>query len=273
VASQPSQLGQLSQIVACYAICDEADTIAESVRSLKAYVDRFVVIDSSFLSNPKPATHSMDGTRLIVEALCASPPARPLIYIASDAKLLQYYARNAYLELVPTDDWVFVVDGDEVLYGDYYATHELFDQLRAPRPQPLPQPLGEPEPFYPYEVVSIPVYTTAINIDKHAPDITELEYTTRPLVSTMGYMPRLFRSKPNLRYTIGPGASTPVLTYLANLNESRPGVEIEPVNRYLLAPVEVQAPPTGLFLINHHTRQSLASYHIDYEWETKGVLP
>jgi glycosyltransferase involved in cell wall biosynthesis len=241
------------QIVAAYATANEATTIAESIRSLKAYVDRFVVIDSIFVSNTfhPDATHSTDDTRAIVEALCAAPPAKPLTYVASAARLTQAYARNAYLELINPPDWVFVVDGDEVFYGDHQKILAAFDAIRNSSNSPS-SPIS----------LEIPVYTTAVNVHKQAPDVTESEFALNPLISTWGYMPRLFAANPRLRYLAPPGASTPVLTFI-------------PLNGpayHLASAPDAYSPPGDMFLINHHTRQTLQAYQNDYEWETKGVI-
>ena len=237
------------QIVAAYIVCNEAPSIAESIRSVKAYVDRFVIIDAAFLTNPMPdeVTHSTDNTRSIAEAACAAgPDPRPLYYIESSARLLQFYARNAYLELINPPDWVFVIDGDEVFYGDHATILATFASIREGRIK---------------KSLALPVYTTAVLVPKMAPDVTPAEYALNPLVSTMGYMPRLFAADTNLRYGWATGGSTPVLTYRGEAGW--PDQALWPAHN---------TPPDSMFLINHHTRQTHQSYLDDYTWATEQVV-
>ena len=75
----------MKRIVACYTACNEALLISESIRSVKEYVDAFVVIDSVFTSNSVSATHSSDDMRSVVERVCAPIP---LTYVESDYNTL-----------------------------------------------------------------------------------------------------------------------------------------------------------------------------------------
>lgn len=231
----------MTEIVACYAVANEEDHIAESVRSVKAYVDRYVVVDSIFESNPDPATHSTDDTRRRIE-VAAYP--KPVNYIEADRKLTEVVARNTYLQAIELPDWAFIIDGDEILYGDYGKIVDLFERVRAG------VQLGP---------VSLPVYTTAINVPKMGNEITSSEFATAPLISTVGRMPRLIPVIGRLRYVVERNASTPILAY--KTAESY---------QYLEPSTLVDA--DTMFLINNHHRQSFESYLNDYEWETKGVL-
>jgi glycosyltransferase involved in cell wall biosynthesis len=246
-------------------VCNEAASLGESIRSLKAYVDRFVIIDAAFLHSPLPleATHSTDDTRAVATAACAAHPSKPLHYVESAARLPQFYARNAYLEFIQPPDWVFVVDGDEVFYGDHYEILATFAAIREGRIN---------------HSLALPVYTTAINVDKMADEVTPDEFTTAPIIATMGYMPRLFAAATNLRYTVPAGASTPALTFLNDGVTPGIGTFADPLgapvqrlpNQYLW-PVH-NAPPGNLFLINHHSRQSFDGYLDDYAWATEQVV-
>lgn len=233
------------QIVACYVTANEADNLAESIRSLKAYVDRFVIIDAIFIANPHPNTHSSDNSRQVAERLCAAPPEKPLTYIESAAKLTQAYARNAYLEQVQPPDWAFVVDSDEVLYGNHES---ILETIAAIKSRAI------------VDNLTIPVYTVAVNVAKNAPEITPEEYDTAPLITTVGDMPRLFAAQHNLRYTVERGQSTPALTFEDEYHKT---CYLKPTAYY---------PGPDMFLINHHTQQSLEAYQNDYVWETEGVV-
>jgi len=168
-------------IVACYAVCDEANIIAESIRSVKAFVDRFVFVDSAYTHYPRPGTHSSDGTRQIAEAIAAPVP---VTYIESDVRMNQPAARNRYIDELAPDDWALVVDADEVLIGERTAARALFRGLRE-RAEPA---------------VSIRVFTQVALAHGWGKDLTPEEYARAPLSATVGWMPRLFRAGDGYRY-------------------------------------------------------------------------
>lgn len=235
-------------IVACYVVANEEDSIAESIRSIKPYVDAIIVVDSLFLANasaPPEVANSTDNTRAIVERVCDAEPARPLSYVTPTSRMTQTEARNMYLEMVKEDDWIFVIDGDEVLYGDHAAMAKFFDAIHA-------NLLAAPW--------DISIFTQALLLPKNAPDITADEFATAPIISTLGTMPRLFPASPALRYMTPAGASTPVLTYFH-----------QPLPVFLHT--DLRVPVSQMFLINHHTRQTYESYLNDYDWETNEVVP
>jgi hypothetical protein len=141
---------------------------------------------------------------------------------------------------------VFVIDGDEVLYGDYTAINTTLDSIREGRIK---------------KSLALPVYTTAVMVEKMAPDVTPDEFALNPLISTMGYMPRLFAAEANLRYSWAAGGSTPVLTYFGK--PPWPDQALWPAHN---------TPPDTMFLINHHTRQTHQGYLDDYTWATEQVV-
>src|SRR5213075_2987439 len=100
------------EIVACYVVANEADHLADSMRSVKAYVDRFVIVDSLFRTNPLPGTHSTDSTKEVAQRAAG---VVPLLYIESQERLSEPEARNLYLT-VTRDAWILVMDGDEQMY-------------------------------------------------------------------------------------------------------------------------------------------------------------
>lgn len=169
-------------VVACYAVHNEEAQIAESLRSVKAYVDRYVVIDSVFDTNPIDASHSTDRTRQICERVCAPTP---LTYIASDRKLSEEAARNLYLDNVPVGDWAFVIDGDEALYGVHVAIGAVFATVRA---------------GWGMGPLAVPVYTTAVLFEGQASEMGSEAYEVNPTVNTCGWQPRLFANTGGVRY-------------------------------------------------------------------------
>ena len=223
-------------IVACYAVVNEARLIAESLRSVKTYVDRYVIIDSVWDTNPIDATHSTDRTREICEEICYPVP---LTYVESDRKLRQEEARNLYLEHVRTGDWVLVIDGDEVLYADHTEALQTFGWLQY----------GEHD----IRALNIPVLTGAVMFEGGAADMPADHYRTAPIIHTRGIAPRIFRASPTVRYraVVHPnGVLDNMGVWEGDSTISRRGIL-----------------DTRLTIINHHVRQSFVEYQADAVWE------
>ena len=221
-------------ITVCLAVWNEENSVAESIRSTKAYADRFVVIDSAFLTNPAPGTHSTDRTREVCERVCHPVP---LTYIESPVRLAEQEARNLYMDEVAEGDWVFVIDGDEVLYGDHKVMVKFFNRVRSGKMT---------------TAVTIPVYTTAVLFNGSAMDMDADTYVTAPTVNSRGWQPRLFANRPALRYRVN-AYGVPHGVYDGD------GV--------FVGRGAIRA--NALFIVNHHVRQAHASYQNDYVWETE----
>lgn len=230
-------------LTACYTVFNESRLIAESILSVKAYVDRYVIVDSVFKSNAVDATHSTDDTRAICERLCASVP---LLYIESLVKLSEDEARNSYLAEVPHGDWLLVIDGDEVLYGAHEGIESL---IRNNFDERVPSRL---------DAVAVPVFTTAVKFNGMGGDVDAVTYEQAARINTVGYSARFQRSRPGLEYRQVVVAEGPYAGELA-LHGLYHGAEYVG---------DSNSRTNAAFLINHHTRQSHAEYLADYAWET-----
>lgn len=217
---------------ACYVAWNEATLIAESIRSVKAYVDRFVVIDGAFSTNPAPGpVASTDGMREVVERACTGSP---LTYIVPPARLEEHVARNACLAELEADEWALVIDADEILTAD----HDLIRRHLAHLPR--------------RGIVELPIYTTAVLFAGNADAMSPAEYEMAPVIATRGYMPRLLRAASDLHYQrdeVAPG----VFTHCALWR----GSELAMGPRW-----------PGVRLINRHVAQPFEGYLADYAWET-----
>lgn len=224
-------------IVACLAVCNEAEQVADAIRSVKAYVDRFVVVDAVFDTNMMAGTHSLDATRQVCERVCAP---LPLTYIESDRKLSENQARNLYLDTLEPGDWALVIDGDEVLYGGHEQVLALVDDIRDGAYR---------------SAVGIPVYTQRVHVNGLAPDVTPEQYETAPVTCSVGVMARFFEvgdpRYPNgpIRYPDGP----------SNQGLFRYG-------QWVGRPAHVVS---DVFMVNHRLRQSHEAYQTDHEWLSK----
>lgn len=228
-------------MIACYVVANEADVIADSLRSVKAYVERFVIVDSVFRSNPIDATHSTDNTREMCEAICAPVP---LTYIESPRKLGQEEARNRYLDEVEFGDWVINLDGDEVLYADYQEAGEVFGWLEH----------GESP-----DALNVPILTSAVMHQGSALDMPSETYRLAPVIHTRGHAPRIFRRTRGLRYR--------EVTHANGLVDNQ-GVY---VGNETLSSLAVR--DDRLLIVNHHVRQSFAAYQADAVWEIANDRP
>ena len=230
----------MTKIVACLAVCNEEALIAESIRSVKAYVDGFVIIDSVFKSNPLNATHSSDLTRAIAERTC---PPLPLKYIESEMKVEQPDARNRYLRELQETDWALVIDGDETLYGNHVQALAVMSKIRRGHWR---------------ESVAIPVFTTAINAHGLGKDMDPHTFATAPLINTVGYMARLFENRPGLHYKMN---ELGIPHGLYDKEERFAGRGANRTNH--------------IFIVNHHTKRGYWEYvnNCVRELTERGKLP
>ncbi len=220
-------------LTAAYVAFNEEAAIAESMRSVKAYVDRFVIIDSAFASNPRPGPiHSTDHTRYVAARIAGD---KPLAYIMPTAPLYEDQARDLYLDAVKRDDWLLIIDADEVLCGDHDAILELIASLPDRK-----------------EAVSLAVFTNAVLFDGNADEMSPDHYETGPIISTVGMMPRLVRNVAGLRHRRVLDAN------------GRASFSSLWVGDRLLD----ERASDAAFLINRHVAQSYDGYLDDFRWES-----
>jgi glycosyltransferase involved in cell wall biosynthesis len=214
------------KLVASYVVFNEARLISESLRSVKAYVDRYVIVDSAFTSNPIDATHSTDTTRKVCERVCHPVP---LTYLESSRKLTEQAARNTYLTQVQDDDWILWLDGDEVLYGNHKDALALFNQIRDGTVR---------------DCVSILVYTSAVFFHGLGVDMPATAYCLNPLITTTGFMTKLYQKRKGYHHK----DQADVLEHAVYDAEDQ------------LVTNGVNNRVSNIFAINHHTRQSHKEY-------------
>lgn len=113
------------KIAACYAIYNEEEFIAASLRSVYDAVDRIIVCVglapwSAYNAQARLEFGTRDRTEAIVDALAYNDPKFCVIKGIWDSEIAQ---RNAAMErcLVEGMDYFFLVDGDEVYRPDHLA--------------------------------------------------------------------------------------------------------------------------------------------------------
>jgi hypothetical protein len=215
-------------LTALYVAVNEEARIAESIRSVKAYADRVVVVDCVFEGNPTPGTHSSDRQR---EAAELGAHGVALKYHQSDVRMAEHEARNLAWSYVPMGEWAIILDADEILYGDHVTIGPL---------------LAEPP-----EDLALRVYTTAVLFKGTALTMDAETYGRNPLINTSGYQAKVVRHTQGLetRRTVAPGGA-------ARYDDIfRDG--------HYLTGRKVETP----FVINHHVRSDHAKYQNTYLWE------
>lgn len=225
-------------IAALLVAYNEEATIADAIRSVKAYVDRFVVIDSVFVGYPATGTHSSDRTREV--ALAAAAP-RPITYVQSDRKLTETEARNLALAMLAPGEWGLVIDGDEILYGDLTAARALFASLDA---------RGREK-----DAIHVRVYSTLVLHEGSAPDVDRAAYANVPVVATWGWQPRLVRMREGLEYRLNGNGITP------GTFDADGGFAGDDDRSTWDADVT-------LLVVNRHVAQDFDGYQRDYVWES-----
>lgn len=215
-------------VTALYVAYNEEARIAESIRSVKAYVDRVVVVDGLFKGNPAEGLHSTDRQR---EAAEHGARGVELVYLMPHERLAEHEARNLALSQVALGDWAVILDADEVLYGDHRATEEA-----------IRRPAGN---------YALRVWTTAVLANRSAPDIDEDLYASAPLIETSGWQTKVVRRTAGLE---------------TRRVESSPGQftydDLYDGPSYLHG-AAIEQP----FVINHRIRKTHAEYQATYLWE------
>lgn len=219
-------------IAACYVAWNEADAIGESIRSVKAYVDRVIVVAGAFSTNPA-ADPEGSASRQWAAVHAASHPL-PVTYIEPPIRLEEHQARDMYLDELADGEWAFLLDADEILIGDHARIQAQVDEL--------------PDAG----ALVVPVVTQAVlfhgNADAMGPDA----YATAPIIGTRGYQPRLVRAADGLRYQrdeIAPGRFTHHVLWCDGARVTGPAWD-------------------DALVLNRHVAQPFAGYLADYAWET-----
>ena len=189
------------------------------------------MVDGAFSTNPGGQGPSTDNTEAIVERAAGTTS---LDYIVSTIPLQEQEARNLALAQLEVGDWALIIDGDEVLYGDFNLAREPIARL--------------PD----VTAIGLRVYTTAVLFNGNADQMDRKQYETNPVITTSGWQPRFFRNSPDLRFKrlrVGPGTYTHA--NLCARESAIEGLQVE-----------------GVFLVNRHVQQPFDGYQADYAWET-----
>jgi len=182
---------------ACYIVYNSADVIATSLRSIIPYVEKVIMIDGAFKNYPHIEIYSTDNTKEIAQQICGDK----LIWV--DCPLSgwedQVEKRNAYLKLVPDEEWFFVLDDDVVVFGDLNVTLEQLPQISQRSVSVRMMNL------YPAKMVrQFPDKTFAIrwiwDFLEAGNALSEKEYDNLKWVGGFGYVNCLYRKHRDMEY-------------------------------------------------------------------------
>lgn len=102
-----------SKIWACYIVYNNVDYLRASLETVLPYVDRAIVVDGRYRTYPGDEWHSTDGTLDIIKDM-----GDKVTLVPAQEWESQVEKRNVYMDMVPNGDWIFVIDGDELMFGN-----------------------------------------------------------------------------------------------------------------------------------------------------------
>ncbi|KKN03468.1 hypothetical protein LCGC14_1107320 [marine sediment metagenome] len=100
-------------IYACYITYNNGDFLAASLYAIAPYVDKIIIIEGPFPDYPEMKA---DNTKFILWHFDIDYPNK--LMLDNVEGLTQVQKRNAYIDLVPDGSWMFIIDGDEIPYGN-----------------------------------------------------------------------------------------------------------------------------------------------------------
>lgn len=108
---------------------NEAQFIAATLTSLRGAVDDIVLVDGAYelyyrhyrQFEPRAKPYSTDGSLEIIQTIKDLPPTRILHCPGEKPWLNQIVKLNAMIDAVPEGEWFLIIDGDEMILGDFPA--------------------------------------------------------------------------------------------------------------------------------------------------------
>jgi hypothetical protein len=99
------------KIWACYITYNNADYLAASLTTIRHAVDKIIVVEGRYPEYPR----FVDRTEVILfEFQCTYPDK---LTVVDTDRMNQIDKRNKYIELVPDNDWMLILDGDHIPFG------------------------------------------------------------------------------------------------------------------------------------------------------------
>lgn len=221
----------MPRVIGVYVAYGDETGIVDSVRSVRPWVDRLVLFSAPF--DAMPPLEAPDRTVKLFERAADVTPHK---IVTLEGPVSETFARNRALRMVGDDDWALVIDADEMLFAEHTDI----------RRTELGLLLGQIRGGLYSEPVGLSIYSTAVLFHGSAKDMSARDYYRRPIVSSMGFQPRVFRARDAEYRPSARGA---------------PGLFVKD-QRCLAVPVR------GAVVVNHHVRQTWRGYQADFAWET-----
>lgn len=115
------------KVIACYSVFNEADFLQASLSLIEPHVDEIWLVDGPYANFEHTESYSTDGTLTIIQSFSELHPKK-IKLLASAEFPNQMAKRNTYLEKVAEGDWLFIIDGDELPWGNLHQLKTLLHQ-------------------------------------------------------------------------------------------------------------------------------------------------
>ena len=120
----------MSKIWACYSVYNAEDYLRASIETIIKYVDYVLIVDGRYENYGEGLYSSTDDTHRIIERLLSEYPYK-IFYSESLEGHTQVSKRNLYMNMVPVDDWIFVIDHDEFMFGNNQHLRDEISRYEA----------------------------------------------------------------------------------------------------------------------------------------------
>ena len=107
----------MSMLWACYIVYNDIDYIRASLSTIIHHVDHIILVDGRFAYYPGSSPVSTDGTLKVIKEFKKKYPYR-IKFVKGKVYPDEPTKRNVYLDMVPENDWIWIIDGDEIPYGN-----------------------------------------------------------------------------------------------------------------------------------------------------------
>ena len=107
------------KVVACLSVFNNELCIRKTLDSIINHVDLAVILEGAYKNFPSMDTRSTDFTMEIVKEFQQRFPKK--IIAVQLPRLSEIQKRNRFFDYLEVGDWMFVIDGDEFVIGDFQA--------------------------------------------------------------------------------------------------------------------------------------------------------
>lgn len=115
------------KLIACYSVFNEEQFLRASLSLIEPFVDKIWLVDGPYANFAHDEDHSTDLTLEIISNFKKRFPDKVEL-LASCVFANQIVKRNRYLKRAKQGDWLFIIDGDELPWGNLHQLKALLLQ-------------------------------------------------------------------------------------------------------------------------------------------------